>query len=239
MRSFDRSMPEELNRVLSDHASSLLLAPPRRPSRTFIGACCRRIVVGDVWSMSHRRSSRGRMRGWIWSGPTASSRALPPDDGPPGGNVDEPARLRQLVSLLLGLDRPVVLPLHPRTRARLTDAGLLETLERADRIHLSAPLGYLELAALMCNAAAVLTDSGGLQKEAYLAGVRCVTMRPSTEWVETVELGWNVLVDLDEGAAREALAALDGPPPTERPPVYGDGHAGERVVRALQQAFAG
>ena len=83
--------------------------------------------------------------------------------------------------------------------------------------------------ALLCNARAVLTDSGGLQKEAYLAGVPCVTIRPSTEWVETVEHGRNVLVDLD---AHAALEALEREPPAERPPLYGDGHAGERVVRA-------
>jgi UDP-GlcNAc3NAcA epimerase len=83
----------------------------------------------------------------------------------------------------------------------------------------------------MCNAAAVLTDSGGLQKEAYLAGVRCVTLRPSTEWTETVQTGWNTLVDLDADAARAVLAT---PPPALRPPLYGDGNAGERVVDSLR-----
>ena len=95
---------------------------------------------------------------------------------------------------------------------------------------LTEPLGYVELAALLCNARTVLTDSGGLQKEAYLAGVPCITLRPSTEWIETVEQGWNVLVDLDREAA---VAALDRSPPEQRPQLYGDGHAGERVVEAL------
>ena len=95
---------------------------------------------------------------------------------------------------------------------------------------LTPPLGYIELTALLCNARAVLTDSGGIQKEAYLAGVPCITLRADTEWTETVEQGWNVLVDLDAGAA---LRALERDCPSERPPLYGDGHAGERVVSAL------
>jgi UDP-GlcNAc3NAcA epimerase len=96
---------------------------------------------------------------------------------------------------------------------------------------LTEPLGYIEFAALLCQARAVLTDSGGVQKEAYLAGVPCVTLRANTEWVETVESGWNTLVDLDADAA---LAALDRPPPSRRPELYGDGHAAERCVEAIE-----
>src|SRR4051795_11347954 len=112
-------------------------------------------------------------------------------------------------------------PLHPRTRARLEEAGLL------DRVDAMAPVGYLDFLELTRNARAVLTDSGGVQKEAYLLGTPCVTMRGTTEWVETVESGWNVLVDLDRDAA---LAALERePPPGPRPELYGGGHAGERI----------
>ena len=151
------------------------------------------------------------------------------------GNVDDPARLERLVELLLSLPLPVVLPLHPRTRARLTDAGLLDRLVMAPQMTLTPPLGYIEFAALVANARAVLTDSGGLQKEAYLAGVPCITLRPSTEWVETVAGGWNVLVDLDADAAVDALGRE---PPADRPPLYGDGHAGDRVVAALTLRYA-
>jgi UDP-N-acetylglucosamine 2-epimerase (non-hydrolysing)/UDP-GlcNAc3NAcA epimerase len=141
------------------------------------------------------------------------------------GNVDDPARLARLVELVEALPGPVVFPLHPRTRARLEAAGLL------GRVPHTAPLGYLEFTALLHHARAVLTDSGGVQKEAYLAGTPCVTLRSTTEWTETVEAGWNVLVDLD---AEAALAALERRPPAERPPLYGDGRAGERVVAALR-----
>jgi UDP-GlcNAc3NAcA epimerase len=95
------------------------------------------------------------------------------------------------------------------------------------------PLGYLDFTALLLHARAVLTDSGGVQKEAYLAGVPCVTLRSTTEWTETVDVGWNALVDLD---AEAAVAALERPVPSERPPLYGDGRAGERVVTALRAA---
>jgi UDP-N-acetylglucosamine 2-epimerase len=144
------------------------------------------------------------------------------------GNVDDPARLRELVELLLAVPRDVILPLHPRTRARLEAAGLLELL--AEKVELLAPQGYLDFTSLLVHASAVLTDSGGVQKEAYIAGVPCVTLRDTTEWVETVDSGWNVLVDLDRAAA---LRALERTPPAERPELYGDGRAGERVVSSL------
>jgi UDP-N-acetylglucosamine 2-epimerase len=146
------------------------------------------------------------------------------------GNVDDEERLRALVALIAALPSPVVLPLHPRTRARLIDAGLLDELARIDGLRLAEPLGYVEFSALLCQARAVVTDSGGVQKEAYLAGVPCVTLRANTEWVETVQAGWNTLVDLDSAAALAALSTL---PPRERPPLYGDGHAAERCVRAI------
>ena len=127
-----------------------------------------------------------------------------------------------------------MLPLHPRTAARLDAAGLRERLVAAGVV-LAPPLGYLDFTALLHHARALLTDSGGVQKEAYLAGVPCVTLRATTEWTETVDAGWNVLVDLDADAA---AAALGRRPPEARPPLYGDGRAGERVAAALARRMA-
>ena len=124
-----------------------------------------------------------------------------------------------------------VLPLHPRTAARLEEFGLRGRLDAAEGVQLLPPLGYLDFMRLAMDARAVLTDSGGVQKEAYLLGVRCVTLRETTEWVETVEAGWNTLVGLDRDAA---LAALATPPPAgERPELYGGGKAAEQIVAVL------
>ncbi len=228
MRSFDRAMPEELNRVLTDHASSLLLCSSEAAAAHLRAerVAGRIEVVGDVMVDIA-----------LLLGPRAAARTdvLDAHGVRPGdfvlatahraGNVDDPARLERLVALLEAVPYPVVFPVHPRTRARLEAAGML------DRLPLSPPLGYLEFTALLHHARAVLTDSGGVQKEAYLAATPCITLRDTTEWTETVDAGWNVLVDLDAAAA---LAALEREPPAERPPLYGDGRAGERVVAALR-----
>jgi UDP-N-acetylglucosamine 2-epimerase (non-hydrolysing)/UDP-GlcNAc3NAcA epimerase len=233
MRSFDRSMPEEFNRVLTDHASSLLLCPSEVAAQNLEREGVNGAVelVGDVM-VDVALATQPRARDLT---DLVSARGLTPGHyllatAHRAGNVDDPARLALLVDFLREMPLPVLFALHPRTRTRLVAAGLLGALEQSEQVALTPPLGYIELTALLCNARALLTDSGGLQKEAYLAGVPCVTLRSTTEWVETVQRGWNALVDLDAGAA---LRALGRDPPADRPPLYGDGRAGERVVSAL------
>jgi UDP-N-acetylglucosamine 2-epimerase (non-hydrolysing)/UDP-GlcNAc3NAcA epimerase len=233
MRSFDRAMPEELNRVLTDHLSALLLCSSDTAAGNLRseGVAGRVEVVGDVMvDVAMRLQPLARTRSEV-----PRAHGLEPGSyllltAHRAGNVDDPARLRALVELVAALPGPALLPLHPRTAARLEAAGLRERLEQVGGLRVTAPLGYLEFTALLCQARAVLTDSGGVQKEAYLAGVPCVTLRAETEWVETVAAGWNTLADLDSGAA---LRALESEPPAERPALYGDGRAAERVVGAI------
>src|SRR5215204_5537965 len=230
MRSFDRSMPEELNRVLTDHASDLLLCSTETAMLNLEreGVRGESHLVGDVMadvSLAFRDIAEERSEVLDRLGLEAGSYLVVTAHR--AGNVDEPERLERLVALLEALPEPVVFPVHPRTRARLDAGGLLE---RLDAVTLVAPLGYLDFLELARHARAILTDSGGVQKEAYLLGVPCITLRDTTEWVETVEAGWNVLVDLDPEAA---LAALERNPPPERPELYGGGRAAERVRDAV------
>jgi UDP-GlcNAc3NAcA epimerase len=227
MRSGDLTMPEERNRIEVDRLSVLLLCPDERSAQTLRaeGVQGEIAVVGDVMhDVSVRLAPVARER----------SRALEHFGVQPGeyllatvhraANVAEP-RLGRIVDGLNRLDEPTVFPAHPRTREALAHAPL------APHVLMTEPLGYLDLAALASQARVVLTDSGGLQKEAYWYGVPCVTLRPSTEWVDTVEAGANVLVDDDPD--RIAAAVADPPMPLDRPALYGDGHAAVRVAEAL------
>lgn len=234
MRSFDRSMPEELNRVLTDHLATLLLCPSEAAvaqlEREHVHG--RAVCVGDVMTdIALLFGPRCRED----QAPLAEAGVMPGAyllaTAHRAGNVDDPVRLRALVDLLTGIGEPVVVPLHPRTEARLAEQGWLDELRDAPSVTVLPPLGYLAFTSLLTNARAVLTDSGGAQKEAYLAGVPCVTLRENTEWTETVDAGWNTLAGLDLVAAR---AALDRPLPEARPELYGDGNAGARVVAEIE-----
>jgi UDP-N-acetylglucosamine 2-epimerase len=236
MRSYDRSMPEERNRVLTDHLSDLLLCS----TETAVANLEREGItegvelVGDVMAdVALAMASVARQTSDVRSQLGVQSGRYLLVTAHRAGNVDDPGALERLVEILLALPMPAVFPVHPRTRERLADAGALESLERHDGLRLTQPLGYVDFLALLQEAAAVVTDSGGVQKEAYLAATPCVTLRDTTEWTETVELGWNRLVGLD---VQRALAALNGiEAPASRPDLYGGGHAARRVVEALER----
>ena len=209
LRSFDRSMPEEQNRVVTDHLSDLLLCPTDQAVENLAREAITSGVhqVGDVMydacltfrPLAVRRGAMTARDGSPW---------LPPRDGPPrrgnrqrgpGGAGGSPR-----------VAGPAVFPIHPRTRARLEGVGMLERVARIPGLALVPPVGYLDFASLLVSARAVLTDSGGVQKEAYFHGVPCITLRERTEWVETVTGGFNRLTGMDpvrvRGAGRPADA---------------------------------
>ncbi|HYY64610.1 MAG TPA: UDP-N-acetylglucosamine 2-epimerase (non-hydrolyzing) [Gaiellaceae bacterium] len=229
LRSGDLSMPEEGNRIEVDRLAALLLCPDEHAAETLAaeGVPGRREVVGDVMAdATMQLAPLARER----------SRILERMGLEPGGylvatvhreaNTTQP-RLERIVEGLNRVEETIVFPLHPRTRVALAR----ERFELGPHVHAVMPLGYLDFAALASQARVILTDSGGLQKEAYWYGVPCVTMRPSTEWVATVELGANTLVDDDP--ERIGAAAAAAKMPADHPQLYGDGHASERIAGAL------
>jgi UDP-GlcNAc3NAcA epimerase len=226
LRSFDLTMPEELNRMLVDRLSTLLFCPTENAEtnlkREGIVGGVR--VVGDVMLDANLRLA-----------PIARERsgALEETGVEPGAYVlatlHREANARQpvvgrIVHALGLLGEPVVFPVHPRTRAALAAEGI----ELADNVRALPPLGYLDFAALASQARVILTDSGGVQKEAYWYEVPCVTLRENTEWVETVETGWNRLAGSDPEVIVQA--ARDATQPSQHPPLYGDGHAADSIA---------
>ena len=229
LRSFDRTMPEELNRVLVDRVSSLLFAPSDTAVANLEAEGIRDGVhqVGDVMLDANLRLvpiARERSQALELAGVEPGAYALATVHRE--ANTRQPA-LERIVEALNALQEPVVIPLHPRTAGAIESQGL--RLE--GHVHPRPPAGYLDFAALASQARVILTDSGGVQKEAYWYEVPCVTLRENTEWVETVETGWNRLVGTDPDAI---VAATRGSRPgAEHPPLYGNGHAADLIADVL------
>jgi UDP-N-acetylglucosamine 2-epimerase len=232
LRSYVRDMPEEINRVVADHVSSYLLAP----TQTAVDNLAREGVISGVTLTGDIMYDA-----LVQNAPVAAKRSSIVRDLAltPGGyvlatvhraaNTDDPARLADLFDAFALLKEPVIVPLHPRTRAALMGTDI----EVEPPVRIVDPAGYIDMLALEQNARVVITDSGGVQKEAYLLGVPCVTLRDETEWVETLEGGWNVLAGAD---AERILAAAQRPRPSGTPPpVFGDGRAAEKMVAALER----
>lgn len=231
LRSFNRHMPEEHNRVLTDHAADLLLAPTTLAmshlGREGLGA--RAVLVGDVMLDACRR---------VLIANRQQQPVLPPGVDPArpylvatlhrAENTDEPSRLAALIGALAGLSMPVVLVAHPRLLQRAADAQIDL---RSGAIRVIPPLPYVDMMAVIRRARAVVTDSGGLQKEAFLLGVPCTTPRSETEWPETLSAGWNVLAPT---AGELRAIALREPPKTPHDSPFGDGLAADSIADALE-----
>ncbi len=228
LRSFNRAMPEEINRLLADHVSDLLFCPTATAVQNLAreGITAGVHQVGDV------------MYDAVLHGLAVATRRVHErlDLAPQGyllvtihrpGNTDDPAVLSRIVAALNATGETVVFPAHPRTEKALRAAGIVP----AANVRLVQPLSYLDMLSLERDARLILTDSGGVQKEAYWLGVPCVTLRHETEWVETVEAGWNILVGSDPTRILEAVRHFG--PTGARPSLFGDGHASKYIVELL------
>ncbi|MFA5844881.1 MAG: UDP-N-acetylglucosamine 2-epimerase (non-hydrolyzing) [Coriobacteriia bacterium] len=239
LRSFDRTMPEEINRVLVDHLAELLLCPTAVAVRNLAAEGVTEGVelVGDVMLDTARFFVEGFDGAAVLAEHGVEPRGYYLATLHRAATSDDPERLASVVRAFGRLDMPVLWAVHPRTAKNLDGFGLRPLLETLPGIVPLEPLPYLETNALLRDAAALLTDSGGMQKEAYFLGVPCVTLRDTTEWVETVDFGWNTLAGTDEDRIVAAVAGLTYPP--VHPDVYGDGHAAQAIVAAMERRFGG
>jgi UDP-GlcNAc3NAcA epimerase len=234
LRSFNRRMPEEVNRIVADHLSQLLLCPSEAAVRNLAAEGITRHVhlVGDVMLdvlREARREADARAPEVLSRlGVAVGSYVIVTVHR--SENTDGPVPLARILEALDALDEPVIFPVHPRARRVIARAGR----PLGPHVRLVDPVGYLEMVGLVSSARLVLTDSGGLQKEAYWLGTPCLTLRRETEWVETVQAGWNTLVGADPRTIVQAARTVA--PPASRPPLYGNGGAAARCVDLLDRA---
>jgi len=233
LRSFNRRMPEEINRVLTDHCSDLLFCPTKTAVENLAdeGITGGVHLVGDVMvdAMNYNRAvAEERSRILEAVGVRPGEYLVITVHRP--SNTDSRENMVAILGALAEAGMPVVFPVHPRTRNYLGRYGLLAKMP--ENVQVTEPLGYLDMLHLMAHAAKILTDSGGVQKEAYMLGVPCITLRENTEWVETVEAGWNVLV----GAGREEIVSMihEFAPAGDQPPLFGDGRAAAGIAKIIR-----
>jgi UDP-GlcNAc3NAcA epimerase len=231
LRSFNRRMPEEINRVMTDHLSHLLLCPSKTAVSNLAAEGISQNVhlVGDVMLdvLNWAKQRLGPNPRAILERFGLDKQAYLLATVHRSENTDEVGRLSSILNAFNSVDEPVVFPVHPRARKIMTEMGF----RPEPHVHVIDPLGYLDMVALLGSARLVLTDSGGVQKEAYWLGVPCLTLRNETEWVETVEAGWNVLVGSDANQIVDAVYSFS--PPDSRPVLYGDGAAAAKCVDLL------
>jgi len=235
LRSYNRDMPEEINRVLTDHISTLLFCPTATSLKNLAqeGISKGTRLVGDImYDAALQFAEIASQRSTILDDLKLSPKKYLLATIHRPYNTDIEVNLRNILSALREIDERVILPMHPRTRERLSIFKLDDLQSLNGHLNVVEPLGYLDMLMLEQNARLILTDSGGVQKEAYFFGVPCLTLRSETEWLETVENGWNVIVGADRLQIVEAVSGRSWPQGTP-PLLFGDGHAAYRMVAEL------
>jgi len=232
LRSFDKNMPEEINRILTDHCSDFLFCPTETAVKNLQKEAIYEGVylTGDVMvdSLNHCIKIAQTHNILDKLGLQPGSYYLATIHR--AENTDEPTRLKKIVEAFKQIPG-IVFPCHPRTKKALERYGLLEDLKNF--VKLIDPVGYIEMLALEKNAKKIITDSGGIQKEAYILGIPCITIRNSTEWVETIQDGWNILVDVDTDRIVDSVENFE--PVSKRKNLFGDGNAGEKIAEILRR----
>jgi UDP-GlcNAc3NAcA epimerase len=231
LRSFNKAMPEEVNRVLTDHVADLLFCPTYAAVDNLSAEGIQTGVhnTGDVmYDALLHNSALAEKRSTILDRMNLQPQSYSLATLHRPRNTDNLSRLQAIFNAFGQVEEQIILPLHPRTKKVIGNAGQ----NVPSNVHPIDPLGYLDMLRLERAARVILTDSGGVQKEAYCFGVPCITLREETEWIETVEVGWNRLVGADAEAIISALHSIS--PPSERPSLFGDGHAAERIAALLE-----
>ena len=239
LRSFNRAMPEEINRLVADRLSDVLLCPSQTAVDNLAaeGIVHGVYLIGDVMADALQGAvERGRNHSAILDRLGLVEVGYLLATVHRAENTDDPDRLRRILAAFMEVAEPVVFPIHPRTRGRLAELGrAFEQQLTESGVRLIEPVGYQDMVLLEAAARLILTDSGGVQKEAYWLGVPCITLRDETEWVETVEAGWNTLAGADTdrivGAVQSFCPNSQG---VKHPILYGDGQAAGRILQALR-----
>jgi UDP-GlcNAc3NAcA epimerase len=232
LRSYNRTMPEEINRVITDHASSLLFCPTESAAANLNkeGIIKGVLVTGDVMVDTIMQNiPKARESSILADLQLSQPYAVATIHRPV--NTDDPNNLNEILSSFELLDMPVIFPIHPRTQKAIDKFNLKPTKS----LHTISPIGYLSMLHLVETATVVITDSGGLQKEAYILKVPTITVRSETEWIETVASGWNTLVKPDRKMIANTVQKARTMRPESHPDFYGDGHAAQRIVNALNE----
>lgn len=232
LRSFNRKMPEEINRILTDQVSSWLFTPSDVGVKNLLNEGIKENVfnVGDIMCDSVLLCKE------LIKKRNGNSNNIPNMDGyylatiHRAENTDDINKLEEIFTIFGSVDKQVILPLHPRTKDRIKKNSLMIP----QNVKIIEPVGYVDMINLMGNSDFVITDSGGIQKEAYYLKVPCITMRGETEWVETVEAGWNFLTGIDKGKIFSVLNTKDDIKKNSHPGLYGDGNTAEKIVSVLQ-----
>lgn len=238
LRSYNREMPEEINRVVADHVSDILFAPTSNSVDNLAkeGITKNVFMVGDVMVDALMSGSKMALqKSKIIDSLKLSEKGYLVATIHRASNTDRAENLGRIVSAMISSGEKIVFPIHPRTEKMLHEFQLMDRLKNANNVVVTKPLDYMDFMRLMIGAKKVLTDSGGIQKEAYVLKIPCITVREDTEWMETIEDGWNVLVGTDEKKIVDAIANFD--PSDIQKSSFGDGKAAIKIARILHEGL--